>query len=378
VPTLRIDYYEVLGVSRRATPAEIRRAWQRCSRKLHPALNPGDEAAAEHFEVASKAYQVLSDAERRARYDGGQTEPARPAPEPVIEFEGFDFSGGTRRGGVGFREIFDEVMRPRSGPGSAGPQRGEDLEQSTRVSFQESLTGTQREIRLVRHDACDGCGGSGEVAQEPEPCLDCGGRGQLKARRGHMVFTKSCHRCDGSGRLDARPCPRCEGEGRRLRTDRLGIEIPAGVRDGSRVELPGAGNAGIRGGPAGDLTLVVHVESHPFYERRGDDLYCRVPVSMTEAALGAHIEVPTPTSSVTIEIPAGTQTGQRFRLRKRGVPHAGGKGRGDLYVEADVRVPRVVDDAARDLLREFALRQNESPRAGLDASLPGAGRSEEG
>jgi len=378
VPTLRVDYYEVLGVSRRATPAEIRRAWQRSSRKLHPAVNPGDDAAAERFEIVSRAYAVLSDPESRARYDGGQAEPARPAPEPVIEFEGFDFSGGARRGGVGFREIFDEVMRPTSGPGSGGPQRGEDLEQSTRVSFQESLTGAQREVRLLRHEVCHECGGSGEVALEPEPCPDCGGRGQLKARRGHMVFAKSCPRCNGSGRVDARPCPRCEGEGRQLRADRLGIEIPAGVRDGSRVELPGAGNAGIRGGAPGDLTLVVRVDSHPFYERRGDDLYCRVPVSMTEAALGAHIEVPTPTSSVTIEIPAGTQTGQRFRLRKRGVPHAGGEGRGDLYVEADVRVPRVVDDEARELLREFARRQNEAPRAGLDASLAAAAGSEEG
>jgi DnaJ-class molecular chaperone len=167
-----------------------------------------------------------------------------------------------------------------------------------------------------------------------------------------------------------------EGEGRRLSTDRLGIEIPAGVRNGSRVELEGAGNAGLRGGPPGNLALVVHVESHPFYERRGDDLYCRVPVSMTEAALGAHIEVPTPTSRVTIEIPAGTQTGQRFRLRKRGVPHPGGDGRGDLYVEADVRVPRVVDDEARELLREFARRQDESPRAGLGASLSGQPRAE--
>jgi molecular chaperone DnaJ len=207
------------------------------------------------------------------------------------------------------------------------------------------------------------------VSLTTRPCPACEGTGQVRSLRGRMVFTRRCADCDGAGTISRRPCGRCAGEGRVMRSEWLEVQIPAGASDGSRVRIPGAGNAGRRGGPPGDFILVVEVQPHPFYRRDGEDLHCEVPVTMVEAALGAHVEVPTPDGPVTIEIPAGTQSGQRFRLRKRGLPRVGQKGRGDLYVEARVWVPPVDDDASRDLLREFARRNPTDPRRELGDGL---------
>jgi molecular chaperone DnaJ len=267
-----------------------------------------------------------------------------------VGFEGFDFSAEPRRARVGFREIFDSVL-----PGAShelAPAPGETLEQATRLSFEESLSGTRRRIHLVRLDACPICRGSGETSLSPVACGRCQGSGQLRARRGHMVFSRSCSECGGRGFL-SRPCARCEGEGRLMQGEWIDVELPPGVRSGSRVTVPGAGNAGRRGGPPGDLQLVIEVDQHPVFRREEDDLHCEVAVSMAEAALGGHVSVPTPEGPMTIEIPAGTQTGQRFRLRKRGVPKPGGQGRGDLWIEARVVVPAVTDTRGRELLREL-------------------------
>jgi len=366
-----VDLYEALGVRRGARPAEIRRAYQRLARQLHPALNPADPEAAERYRLVSEAYRVLSDPEVRARYDRG--EPLRtfePAP-PAVGFAGFDFSVKVRRARAGFKEIFDGLLT--STGARRQPERGEDLEQRTRLSFEESLHGAQRRVQLVRFDPCPACGGSGESSLAPAACGRCQGSGQLRASRGHMVFTRSCPDCGGAGRL-ARPCPRCEGEGRLMQGEWLEVEIPAGVDEGSRVRLPGCGNAGRRGGVPGDFVLVVEIEPHPFYRREGADLYCAVPVTMVEAALGAHVQVPTPDGEMTIEIPAGTQTGQRFRLRKRGMPRPEGDGRGDLYVEVRVSVPPVTDARGRELLEELARQYPQDPRADL---LAAAGKGKE-
>jgi molecular chaperone DnaJ len=357
-----VDLYEALGVRRSARIGEIRRAYQRLARQLHPALNPGDPEAAERYRVVTGAYEVLSDPESRARYDRG--EPLRtvePAP-PAVGFEGFDFSVQLKRTRAGFKEIFDGLLPGGGARRQAEP--GEHLEQHTRLSFEESLTGARRRVQLVRYDRCVACGGSGETTAAPASCGRCQGTGKLRAARGHMVFTRTCPDCGGAGRLQ-RPCPRCEGEGRLIQGEWLDVEIPAGVGEGSRVRLPGCGNAGRRGGPAGDFVLVIEVEPHPVFRREGEDLFCQVPVTLVEAALGAHIRVPTPEGEMTIEIPAGTQTGQRFRLRKRGVPRPEGTGRGDLYVEARVVVPAVTDAPARALLVELARLHPEDPRAAL-------------
>lgn len=358
-----MDLYVVLGVRRNATPAEIRRAYQKLARQHHPDLNPGDRVAVERFRAVSGAYEVLADPRRRDEYDRGElAAPVAPA-APEVGFEGFDFSAEIHATSVGFREIFAGVLRAPGQP--TAPARGEDLEQSARVSFEDCLTGAQRRVQLVRHDQCPICRGSGEVALDPVPCPRCNGSGQVRASRGHMIFTRSCVDCGGSGRLGRRACSRCQGEGRVMQSEWIDVQIPPGVGDGSRIRVPGAGNAGQRGGPAGDIVLVVRVEPHPLYRRDGEDLRCEVPLSMTEAALGAHVEVPTPDGPMTIEIPAGTQTGQRFRLRKRGLPKLGAKGRGDLFIEARVVVPAVTDQRGRELLEELKRLHPQDPRKDL-------------
>lgn len=355
------DHYELLGVRRGASAAELRRAYQRLARQLHPALNPLDPVAAERYAVVTRAFEVLSDPEARGRYDRGEVEERAVAPSPQVEFQGFDFSE-VRRSGAGFREIFDGLIPGAAGQNAATP--GEDLEQNARVSFEESLRGARRRVQLLRYEVCSICAGSGETSLQAVACPRCHGAGQLRARRGHMVFTRSCPECGGGGSL-ARACGRCDGEGRLIQGEWIDVEIPPGVESGSRVRLAGAGNAGRRGGAPGDLVLTVEVEPHPFYRRVGEDLECLVPVTLQEAAGGAHVEVPTPDGPVTIEVPAGTQPGQRFRLRKRGVPRLDGSGRGDLYAEVKLVVPAVTDERGRELLAELQRLHPEDPRAEL-------------
>jgi molecular chaperone DnaJ len=357
-----MDLYEVLGVRRGASTAEVRRAYQKLARLIHPDLNPGDPRAAERFRAVSSAFSVLSDPQRRAAYDRGESVPVTRG-VPDVGFQGFDFSAEVHLGAARFEEIFGNVLHRPAPPGPEAA-RGEDLEKSTRLTFEECFHDVRRRVDIVRQDRCPVCGGAGDVERTPRPCPTCSGTGQVRSARGRMVFTRRCVDCEGTGTLGRQPCGRCAGEGRVMRTEWLDVLIPAGVHDGSRVRVPGAGNAGRRGGPPGDFVLVVEVEPHPFYRRDGEDLYSEVPVTIVEAALGAHVEVPTPDGPVTIEIPAGTQSGQAFRLRKRGLPRLGEKGRGDLYVQARVFVPAVSDDSSRELLREFdrrnpaALRQN--------------------
>lgn len=362
-----MEFYEVLGVRRNASAAEIRRAYQKQARLLHPALNPGDPVSAERFRVVSRAFEVLSDPHRRAQYDRGEA-PAPPAPVAAVGFAGFDFSTEVRVERAGFHEIFQGVLHP----GAEGPVAGEDLQQGTRVSFEECLQGTRRRMHVMRFDTCPACEGRGALALRPRPCPTCAGRGELRSSRGRMVFTRSCRDCGGTGVLGRQPCSRCVGEGRVMQSEWLDIQIPAGVGDGSVVRLTGWGNAGRRGGPPGDFVLSVEVEPHPRFRREGDDLFCDVPITIAEAALGAHVEVPTLEGPVAIGMPPGTQTGQRFRLRKRGMPRLEGAGvepgRGDLYVEVRVWVPPVTDDEGRRLLEEFARKSPRVPREEMTAA----------
>jgi molecular chaperone DnaJ len=353
-----VDLYDLLGIGRGASAAEVRRAYQKKARQFHPALNPGDPVAVERFQAIARAFDVLSDARRRAAYDRGE-EPVVVTAYTQVLFEGFDFST-ERAAAANFRDLFETPDAPCA---RTPAMRGEDLEQSARISFEESLKGAKRRVQVVRHERCPTCGGEGTVTAQPEqPCPRCEGNGQLRARRGHMVFSRTCGECGGRGTTTERPCPRCGGEGRLIESEWLDVEIPPGAGDGSRVRLPGLGNAGRGEGAAGDLTLVVEVESHPFFRREGDDLSCELPITLTEAALGGHVEVPIPEGSVTIEIPAGTQSGQRFRLRRRGAPQLGGKDRGDLWVEVRVVVPTVIDERGRALLKEVGELYPANPR----------------
>ena len=365
-----MDLYEVLGVRPNGSVAEIRRAYQKLARQLHPDLNPGDAAASERFAVVSRAFEVLSDPKRRAEYDRGAREPAPASTVPEVGFEGFDFSAEVSVAGVQFRDIFAGVLRPA--PTAATP--GEDLEQATRITFEECFRGAHRRIHLVRQGECTACSGLGRVAAGPTPCPTCRGSCQVRANRGRMIFSRRCGDCGGTGVVRDRVCGRCDG-GRVMRSEWIEVDIPPGIRDGARLRLSGCGNAGRHGGPAGDFILVVQVEAHRFYRREEDDLFCEVPITIIEAALGGHIEVPTPDGPMTIEIPSGTQNGQRFRLRKRGLPRMGEKSRGDLFLEARVWVPRVDDERSRELLREFARRNPRDPRQEQgDAPPAAAGR----
>jgi molecular chaperone DnaJ len=362
-----MDLYAALGVRTTATTAEIRRAYQKLARQLHPDLNPGDPVAAERFHAVLRAFNVLSDPQRRGQYDRGENAPPPPA-APELGFEGFDFSAQMHVGRFNFSEILEGVLTPERAPQGATP--GEDLEEVARISFRESFEGTRRRVNVTRFDRCPACQGAGDLELGRRPCPSCHGQGQVRGSRGRMIFTRRCRECGGSGQLGRVRCQRCSGEGRAMHSDWLEVTIPAGAGDGTRLRLAGAGNAGRRGGPAGDFVLRVQVEPHAFFHRAGDDLTCEVPVGMAEAALGAHVEVPTPDGTVSIEIPAGTQNGQRFRLRKRGLPvlgqgGEGGKGRGDLYVEVKVVMPAVADDESRTLLGEFARRNPQDPRQGL-------------
>ena len=346
-----MDLYERLGTRHGAGSSEIRRAWQRLSRALHPALNPGDPVAAERYRDAAQAFEVLSDPQRRAAYDRGEL------PAVAVAAAGGRRLRGVRLLGPGAhrdRGLPRDLRLGRAARPGRDAARGEDLEQATRLSFEESMAGAARRVHLVRFEPCAACRGAGEVAFGPAPCPRCQGSGTVRGSRGHMIFSRPCGDCGGDGEIRRRDCERCRGEGRGVASEWLEVRIPPGVGNGSQVRLPGAGNAGRRGGPPGDFVLTVEVEAHPLFRREGDDLHCVVSVGMVEAAMGGHVEVPTPDGPVTIEVPAGTQNGQRFRLRKRGVPHPAGGGRGDLWVEALVVIPAATDDRARALLRELA------------------------
>lgn len=360
-----MEFYELLGVRKNASVAEIRRAYQKLARRLHPDLNPGDPVTAQRFHAATRAFEVLCDPPRRAAYDRGERPTPAPPPVSAFGFEGFDFSVEVK-GTAGFQELFDSVLR--GGTPSAAAARGEDLEQTASISFEESLKGASRRIQLLRSDRCQACQGRGDVAFGPVPCPRCHGTGQLRANRGHMIFSRACGDCGAAGVLDRQACPRCGAEGRVMQSEWLEVRIPPGAGPGARIRVPECGNVGLRGGPPGDLVLVIDVAPHPFYRREGEDLFCTLPLAMAEAALGAHVEVPTPEGPVTIEVPAGTQTGQRFRLRKRGLPRMGDGGRGDLYVEASVVIPAVTDARGRELLQELARLDPGDPRKDMAAA----------
>ena len=354
------DYYDILGVGKGASDPEIKSAYRKLALKYHPDRNPGDKAAEEQFKEAAEAYSVLADGDKRQRYDA---------------YGHAGLGGAAGFGGAGFDPTvfadFSDILGDFFGFGrrTRGPRRGADLRYDLELSFEEAAFGAETELQIPRTDACADCGGTGAApGTKPTGCPACGGAGQVRARRGRMIFTRPCRACGATGVLAQRPCERCAGEGRSMQSEWAEVQVPAGIRDGARIRLPGQGNAGRRGGPAGDFSLVIHVEPHPLYRRQDDDLHCEVPVTMTEAALGAHVEVPTPDGPVVIEMPAGTQTGQRFRLRKRGMRRPDGQGRGDLYVEARVLVPAVSDDESRELLREFERRNRQDPRRDLGAA----------
>jgi len=350
------DFYSILGVDRRFSPTKLRRAYQRRAREFHPDLHPGSAEAASMFALVAQAFEVLSDPERRSAYDRGVVEGKTLREKPPLAFEGFDFAPGSN-GRQGFRELFESAIEPEG----ETAQAGEDLEVTLRISFDEAFRGAHRRLSVTRLSPCATCDGSGHVARAAEPCATCGGEGSTRVRRGHLVFRARCRDCDGAGQRVQGPCPTCAGESRVHETEWMDINVPPGIEHGARLRLPSAGNAGRRGGPPGDFVVHVEVDPHPLYRRAGHDLYVDAHVSIFDAAMGGHVSVKTPDGDVPIEIPAGTHPSQRFRLRKRGMPHFGDPGsRGDLWAEVKLVVPAITDAPSRALLAEVSRRVAEA------------------
>jgi molecular chaperone DnaJ len=415
--TTNKDYYEILGVKKSASAEDIRKAFKKLARKYHPDVNPGDKAAEEKFKTLSEANEVLSDPKKRKIYDqvgfysdnidpaaaeayarGGATgaggfggfpggfpggaQPGQGGQGVHFDFGGFDFSdlmdnaarsqtgGGRGSSGSSFRDIFSGIFGGGRGAAQAeeGPEPGADLEYQVNVPFWTAIRGGVMRLNISRQDVCSTCQGQGAI-ESPGKCPECNGTGQITQTGGRgpakMKFNVQCPRCHGTGK-NLNTCPTCHGEGTVTNTEPLEVRIKAGTRDGQRIRLPGKGNAGAHGGPSGDLYAIIRAGEHPIFRRDGDDIYLTVPVSATEAALGAKIEVPTIDGRALLKIPPGTQSGQKLRLREKGVPSATREGvRGDEIVEITVTVPMPRDERTKELLRELAKLNPEDPRAEL-------------
>lgn len=383
------DYYKTLGVKRKASPEEIRKAYRRLARKHHPDVNPGDKAAEERFKQIQEAHDVLSDQNKRRIYDqhgfyspnADFSKAGRGSGRASdFGFSGFDFSdimSGARAaaaagagaatkqtGPGGFGDLFSQFFRGGKERAEAAPKPGEDLEYTVDIGFWDALRGTSVKLNVYRHEACSRCSGTGGAGSGATTCPDCNGAGQVDQRVGAMRFNLSCPRCRGSGRL-RNVCPACAGDGRVGRSETVEVRIPPGAQTGSRLRVPKKGNSGSLGGPPGDLYIITRVAEHPLFKRQGEDIRIKVPVTVPEAVLGARIEVPTIDGKALLKIPPATASGKVFRLREKGVVNRRTKRRGDQFVEVRIVVPAIADENTRELVREFAKLNPENPRAEL-------------
>ncbi len=351
------DYYEVLGVGRGTSEEEIKRAYRKLAVKFHPDKNPEDPHAEEKFKELGEAYDVLMDADKRAAYDrfghaafeqGGGFRGGFHDPFDIFR-EVFGGGGGGIGGGI-FETFFGGVAGQ-----AEDRQRGADLRYDMQITLEEAAFGTEKEIEVGKLDACAKCGGTGaESGSRSVNCPVCGGRGQVISSRGFFQVSQTCPRCRGVGHIVEKPCRECDGEGRLERSSRVKLKIPAGIADGSRLRSPRNGEAGIRGGPQGDLYVVVHVQEHKVFQRDQDNLYCEVPIPFSLATLGGEVPVPTLEGKANLKIPTGTQSGQMFKLRGKGVVHVNGREHGDLLVRVMVEVPTHLNSEQRAKLQEFA------------------------
>lgn len=363
------DFYEVLGVGRSADEKELKSAYRKLAKQYHPDANPGDKTAESRFKEVNEAYEILRDPQKKAAYDR-------------FGHQAFENGMGGGRGGAGFgpdfnssmsdifEDLFGDFMGGRArggrGRGASGAARGADLRYNMEISLTEAFTGKTAQIRVPSSVACETCGGSGaKSGSTPKTCGTCGGAGAVRSQSGFFTVERTCPTCQGRGQVIADPCSACGGQGRVTRERTLSVNIPSGVEDGTRIRLAGEGEAGMRGGPAGDLYIFLSVRPHEFFQRDGSDLFCKVPVSMTTAATGGEIEVPTiDGKKARVSIPEGTQTGKQFRLKAKGMPVLRSSQFGDMYIQVAVETPVNLSKRQRELLREFDKEaRNNSPES---------------
>jgi molecular chaperone DnaJ len=397
MPTQTKDYYAILGVKKTATPEEIRKAFRKLARKYHPDVNPGDKRSEEKFKELSEANDVLSDEKKRKIYDqvgfySDQIDPAQAeayarqqqgSGRSPVDFGGFDFSGfqpgaggpsaagGSSSSNWGsFKDIFSGIFTGAQQPQqqSRGAQQGTDLEYQATVDFWTAIRGGQARISINRQETCPNCHGAAQTGG-PIQCPECNGTGQVTQMGGRMKFNIPCPRCNGTGRITS-TCAVCHGEGVVSKNESVEFRIKPGTRDGQRIRLQGKGNSGIRGGAPGDLYVIVRTGTHPVFSRTGDDIHITVPVTIAEASLGAKVDVPTIEGRAQLKIPPGTQSGQKLRMRERGVENAAqAEQRGDQIVTVEVIVPTLNDERSREIMRELAKLNNQDPRVALFAKL---------
>ena len=352
------DYYKLLGVSRTASEEEIKKAYRKQARKYHPDLNPGNKESEAKFKEMSEANDVLADPEKRRNYDT-YGDPSGPGPQAA---QGYSFEDAQAGGfGGAFQDLF-QGFGGRGGRRKPGPKPGEDTQHPVRITFKDAFQGTRISLNLQRSETCRSCQGSGDLpGSQPTACVACGGKGFHESGAGFFRSRQECPACGGTGRKAA-PCPACQGRGRVPKADSVTVAIPAGVEDGARLRVAGKGEAGRRGGGAGDLFLQIQVEPDPRFERRGPNVYLDLPISFAEAALGTKVEIPTPEGHSTIKIPPGTQGGATLRLKGLGMPIPGSAQRGDLLARIKVVTPHLQDERSKELLRELAELNDKSIR----------------
>jgi molecular chaperone DnaJ len=346
------DYYEILGVERTATEVEIKSAYRKLAMKYHPDRNPGDHAAEERFKQCAEAYAVLADTEKRSLYDrfghAGVSSAASGGFDPTV-FSGFEDILGGLGDIFGFGDLFGGGRR------RGGPQRGGDLRYDLEITFEESARGTETTIQIPRQENCETCGGSGAArGSSPAVCSQCRGMGQVRFQQGFFTVARTCPQCRGSGKMITKPCQDCRGAGRVNRERKIGVKIPAGIATGQQLRLQNEGEAGAAGGPPGHLFVVVHVREHEFFRRDGLNLFCEIGVNFTTLALGGEIQVPTLDGTEKVRVPEGTQTGTTLRLRGKGMPDVGGRGKGDLLATVQVQTPQKLTRDQRHLLEQLA------------------------
>jgi molecular chaperone DnaJ len=358
------DYYDILGVAKNASDDEIKKAYRKLAMKHHPDRNPDSKDAEDKFKEAKEAYEVLSDSDKRAAYDQFGHEGVNPQGGPG----GFGGFGGSA-GGFDFSDIFEGIFGGTAGGSARGRSnvyRGADLRYNLEITLEEAARGTETKIRIPALEECEVCHGSGaKTGSQPQTCPTCHGHGQVRMQQGFFSIQQTCPRCHGSGKIIAEPCAACQGQGRVKKHKTLSVKIPAGVDEGDRIRLAGEGEAGVNGGPAGDLYVMIHLKAHPLFTRDGDDLHCEMPISFTTAALGGEIEIPTLDGQARIKIPAETQGGKVFRLRGKGIKGVRAHAPGDLLCHVVVETPINLSEKQKVLLREFQRQtvEKNTPRA---------------